>query len=308
MSQLRRKAGGGSVDRGFDREDVKAGSALARAVSLHLEGKGREALRELERAAESGESPKEIHAARGHIQFELELYDEAAKSYELLLELEPTSNSAYFNLAVCQEKLGRWAEAAANFQRVVAVDASRLDARLGLGICLLHLKHAEKALECFEICLEKGGEQETPVFGKAVALELMGRQEEAAALYEKILETNPQAEEPMSNLVHIGMRRSDVASVQKWSETLLALRPFSQAALEGLAWCAFTSENYDAASKYCAKLVEQTPDNFERWYNLGVANQKMTRPEQAEKAYAEAAKLKPDHVQAWANLGVVRRR
>ncbi|MGC4048631.1 MAG: hypothetical protein QM757_03775 [Paludibaculum sp.] len=77
--------------------------------------------------------------------------------------------------------------------------------------------------------------------------------------------------------MHIGMRKGDTTLVRDMSEKLLTLRPFSQAALEGLAWCAFAAEDYDAASKYCAKLVELTPEHFERWYNLGVAYQKLSK-------------------------------
>ncbi|NWF84755.1 MAG: tetratricopeptide repeat protein, partial [Bryobacteraceae bacterium] len=210
---------------------AQGGTALARAVTLHLEGKGREALKELDRAVESGDPPREVYAAKGHIQFELELYEEAVKSYESLLGLDPNSTSAYFNLAVCQEKLGRWSESAANFQRALSSDEGRLDARLGLGVCLLHMKQAEKALECFEVVLKKTPTEETPLFGKAVALELIGKQDEALEIYRTILAANPHAEEPLANTIHIGMRNNDTALVRESSEKLLTLRPFSQAAL-----------------------------------------------------------------------------
>src|SRR5215470_2655741 len=51
--------------------------SLARAVSLHLEGKAREALKELDNAVESGADAPELHSARGHLQYELEMYEEA---------------------------------------------------------------------------------------------------------------------------------------------------------------------------------------------------------------------------------------
>ena len=108
---------------------IDGGTALARAVALHLEGKGKEALRELDRAVESGDPPREVYSAKGHIQFELELFEEAVKSYESLIGLDPNSTSAYFNLAVCQEKLGRWNEAASNFQRALSSDPKRMDAK-----------------------------------------------------------------------------------------------------------------------------------------------------------------------------------
>ena len=47
--------------------------------------------------------------------------------------------------------------------------------------------------------------------------------------------------------------------ISDYSEKLLRLRPNSQTALEGLATCAFASGDYDAALRYCTKLVEYTP-------------------------------------------------
>lgn len=114
--------------------------ALGRAVALHLEGKLKEALKELDKALESnGEIPAEVFSARGHIQFELEQYEEAAQSYTKLLSLEPKHPAATFNLGVCLEKLGRWAQAAEQFQKAWEANPKRMDALLGFGVCLLHL-------------------------------------------------------------------------------------------------------------------------------------------------------------------------
>ena len=82
------------------------------------------------------------------------------------------------------------------------------------------------------------------LFGKAVSLQLLWKFDEATALYLKILEKNPQSEECLVNLITIGMARKDHASIQQYSERLLTMRPFSQAALEGLATCAFHANDY----------------------------------------------------------------
>src|SRR3974377_304754 len=114
----------------------RASPALARAVSLHLEGKRKEALRELNTAMEAGEESPEIYAAKGHIQFELEQYEDAVKTYGRLLEAAPRHPTASFNLGICYEKLGRWNEATTAFQSALSVDPQRVEAQLGLGICL----------------------------------------------------------------------------------------------------------------------------------------------------------------------------
>src|SRR6266853_466760 len=61
---------------------------FARAVSLHLDGRGDEALVELERALRGGEKRAEIHSAIGYIHYERKQFDEATASYRRLLELE----------------------------------------------------------------------------------------------------------------------------------------------------------------------------------------------------------------------------
>src|ERR1700722_9672747 len=76
---------------------------LAQAVSLHLRGEREAALRALEGADRNGESsePAEINAARGHIQFELGRFEEAAASYERLAELKADDPEIHFNLGLC---------------------------------------------------------------------------------------------------------------------------------------------------------------------------------------------------------------
>ena len=157
-----------------------------------------------------------------------------------------------------------------------------------MGICLLHQEKPEPAIACFDKVLSRQTDHETAQFGKAVSLQLLWKFDEATALYLRILQKNPQSEECLVNLITIGMARKDHASIQQYSERLLAMRPFSQAALEGLATCAFHSNEYEAAARFCAKLVEFTPDHFERWFNMGVAEQKCGRLEEAAKAYSEA--------------------
>ena len=87
-----------------------------------------------------------------------------------------------------------------------------------------------------------------------------------AGIYQTILAGKPDFEECLINLVTIGMARKDPAMIADYSEKLLALRPNSQTALEGLATCAFSSGDYEAALRYCSKLTEYTPESFDRWF------------------------------------------
>ncbi|HLJ17653.1 MAG TPA: tetratricopeptide repeat protein, partial [Bryobacteraceae bacterium] len=183
--------------------------ALAKAVSLHLEGKRKEALTELNTAIEAGDETVEIYSAKGHIQFELEQYDDAIKTYQKLLGLTPKHPTAHFNVGICYEKLSRWQDATDSFQTSLEIDPGRMEAQLGLGICLLHQEKPEGAIEQFNRVLARQPDNETALFGKAVAQQLLWKFDEATAIYQKILARNPQSEECLVNLITIGMARKD---------------------------------------------------------------------------------------------------
>src|SRR5690242_6340119 len=51
-----------------------ASATLGKAVALHLQGKTDAALKELSSAIDGGENLAELHAAMGHIQFELQRF------------------------------------------------------------------------------------------------------------------------------------------------------------------------------------------------------------------------------------------
>src|SRR5215471_10672272 len=102
-----------------DGADKSAGPQghLARAVTLHLAGKREEALKNLQRAVTNNEGSAEIYRAMGHIQFELGAFDDAAKSYRILVQVKPQYSMGWFNLAVCLERAGVWEDASQAFHR-----------------------------------------------------------------------------------------------------------------------------------------------------------------------------------------------
>src|ERR1051325_1459865 len=82
------------------RQEKRVSKSLSKAVSLHLEGKLDEAMRELRRTIEAGERHPALYSALGHVQYEVQEYAEAVNSYAQLLELEPAHRTGYFNMAV----------------------------------------------------------------------------------------------------------------------------------------------------------------------------------------------------------------
>src|SRR6185295_5574238 len=93
---------------------------FARAVSLHLDGRGDEALVELERALRGGEKRAEIYSAIGYIHYERKQFEEATAAYRRLLELDGAHPNGCFNLALCLQATEQWKEAAQFFEKALA--------------------------------------------------------------------------------------------------------------------------------------------------------------------------------------------
>ena len=167
---------------------------LARAVSLYIQGDSEHALEALN-GAEAGSNESsltEITAAKAHLQFELQRYEDAAASYTRLAALSPKDSDVRSSLGLCLQNLGRYAEAVESFRQALALGAKALEMQLAIGACLLHLNEPQEAREAFDAALSRVPDSEAAMFGKAVALQMGWEFEEAAQLYQRILDAIPR--------------------------------------------------------------------------------------------------------------------
>src|SRR6266446_5081893 len=103
--------------------------SLGRALTLASGGRLDDAVRELEGAAERGESPAEVHAALGHLRFEQKKWDEAARCYSKVAEADPRHPTAHYNLGLCLERQDKFEEAAKAFETALSADGKRWQAQ-----------------------------------------------------------------------------------------------------------------------------------------------------------------------------------
>src|SRR5579872_3109475 len=185
MSNQKRWANGAAAETSVATPPA-ASQLFARAVSLHLDGRGDEALVELERALRGGEKRAEIYSAIGYIHYERKQFEEATGAYRRLIEIEPDHPNGSFNLALCLQAAEQWKDASNFFEKTLAANPARKEASLGLGACQLHLGAARKAQEAYESVLAREPHLEAALFGKAVALQLQKDLQAAGDLYRAI--------------------------------------------------------------------------------------------------------------------------
>src|SRR5580693_2540605 len=138
---------GDAVDDPGKKKRPANSTALARAVQLASENRLDDAVKELERAAEKGENPVEVHTGLGHLRFEQQKWPDAARAYAKVAELEPKHRTAHYNLGLCLERQGKFEDASKEFETALAIDPERWQAQAARGLCLLQLGKPEAALE-----------------------------------------------------------------------------------------------------------------------------------------------------------------
>jgi protein O-GlcNAc transferase len=75
---------------------------------------------------------------------------------------------------------------------------------------------------------------------------------------------------------------------------------------EGLAAAALAAGDFSALLHHCSAIVQQTPEHFQAWFNLGYARHKTGEAEEAEFAYRQAHRLAPDKAEPLLNLGILK--
>jgi Tfp pilus assembly protein PilF len=92
-------------------------------------------------------------------------YDGALAAYKQVLQRDPVSPHAHYNIAQIYNELGQYADAQREYESALRADSQFLDARLNLGVVLYRQRQFTAAAEAFR---RKEGESKMKVFRTAL--------------------------------------------------------------------------------------------------------------------------------------------
>jgi tetratricopeptide (TPR) repeat protein len=123
--------------------DVDARLRLAKTLS-EKEGRTSDAISQFKAAIEKEPNP-DAETALGNLLLQQERVADAVEHYQHVVQLEPSSPLAHFNLAVGLHRQGKLAEAIAEYKQTLAIDPKYPDAEHFLGEALLQNGQADEA-------------------------------------------------------------------------------------------------------------------------------------------------------------------
>ena len=141
----------------------------------------------------------DYHFKKGSIERELKNYDDAIKSFDESLQLDPDNVKAMLLKGNCYDDMNKKDWALDSYEKIIQKDSDNELAHQLKGQALLSSvdkdNNYEEALVEFNIVLSKNPKNSDALFYKAFALSKLGRNDEAIGIYQKSIEENKDKDE-----------------------------------------------------------------------------------------------------------------
>ena len=132
-----------------------------------------------------------LYEVTGAANLGLELFEEAIKSYQKLLQLNPKHIDAYNNLGMAFYEQCNFSDAAENYQKAVNIEPSFADGHFNLGNALKRMGDLRKAIESYRMCLAINPNDVEVLSEYGGALKDHGNLEKACECYGQVLKIRP---------------------------------------------------------------------------------------------------------------------
>lgn len=222
------------------------------------------------------------------------------------VEIAPEQPSFQHTLAYAYRQQGRLDEAARHYDIALELDAGRLDSLLGLGAVQVLRGRLDEAKESFRRAVALRPDAAPAYYNLGRVHEDSGELEEAARCYRHALSLDPAQAHAWLNLGGVIAQLGDTSGAMAACRKALALRPDYAAAHNNLGTILQGGGNLDAAIESFREAIRLRPAYAEAHFNLGAALRQKGRAGEAAAALESALRLDPAHEGARFTLGALR--
>ncbi|ELS05437.1 tetratricopeptide repeat protein,sulfotransferase family protein [Xenococcus sp. PCC 7305] len=201
-------------------------------------------------------------------QVEQQQWQDASKSFQKIIDLEPNRWDANFNLGQVLCKQQRYEEAMIAYKKVIEVNRNYSWSYNNLGIILLHLKKTQKAIKFFSQAIKL--EEENPWFYRNLARAFVRQGDEAQALncLKKSVQLQPNSPDLQVELGESLKKHNDLKEAVNCFCRALRLNPNYLPAYTALKFTQLESAWLEKVIGFYQKILEQNPDLVPALNNL----------------------------------------
>lgn len=229
-------------------------------------------------------------------------HEEAIKSCDRLIELDPSFAGAHVNKASALSKLGRYDEVEREANAALALDPALAEAQILLGYAYLNTSRAKDALERFETATKKSPTSVLGLLGIGNAQTALGQHEKALTTFEAAREIEPRNIDVLNNLgnAYIVEKRYEEAITSY--EAALALGASNTVLLANYARALRDVGRSEDAAKICRRALDIDPGQLEIWNMLSTILLAQGDRDGAKAAIERATESAPDDLMSRAIL------
>jgi tetratricopeptide (TPR) repeat protein len=234
----------------------------------------------------------------GEVDYKLNNYEDAKKSYKALTEIDPTEVKYWGNLAAINERLGLPLEAVECYNQLKAIDNSRLDMILGRqGTLLTGAGKPEEAIKIYnELKLLRPTAHMVPFMIGGLYLD-MGDTLKASRQFHEALMIEPHEDRYWDLHIRLEMILGNDEYAESQMDSAIVYNPESLNLLDLASAIFIGSNRTEDAERTILKTVELDSSNIDRKLNLGYFYHEQAEWDKAEAQYKLALQLDPSSAQ-----------
>lgn len=222
--------------------------------------------------------------------------------YREVLELHPQHRATLQALAEAQLALERTEEAVQTLQILESLYPGGLRARLRLAFIEFERGNFAAAADRFESALQRNPEEYEVVYFLGVVRRRLGQEEEAIAAFERIPITHERYVEARTQIAGIHEHRGDFERAIEEVEVAKEVQESRPLDLY-LASLRAKAGDLDGALDFLQRLVDESPDDAEILYNIGVIHGEAKQIDEAIRYMQIVLGINPDHAGALNYVG-----
>jgi tetratricopeptide (TPR) repeat protein len=198
-------------------------------------------------------------------------YDDAIKSYDKVIEIEPRNVEAHYSKGHILGQLGKYDEAIRCFDKAIEIEPRNVDARIAKGLDLDKLHKHEEAIIYYDKALEIKPDNAIAWFAKGLALHYLKRFNEAVNSYNRAIDIKPPNADVWNKKGLALNALGEYYEAIKCYDIVIQMEPKNAAPLIDKGKALLNVGKYDEAIRCFDKAIEIDPEDPTAWYNKGVS-------------------------------------
>jgi tetratricopeptide (TPR) repeat protein len=220
------------------------------------------------------------------------------------LAVDPTLETAHFNLGRSYAQLGRWDLAAASYQLAIQHGARSAPVKVQLGTALFKARRTSEALKVLALTVSAHPKDLDAIVTLADVLVETGALGKAAELLDNAAQRIPDEAVISSRRAAVALRMKDLDAAYREARRTTTIAPKDEEAWLFEAVVGTMRLDFEGATKALKQVLRLNPTNWRAHYHLGGIADAMRLRKVAQKHYRAALQANPGAWEPLNNLAV----